>query len=101
MSRQKKSRLKAGRVPTQDMAEPEVRDSHTSLSKLKPRQRSVYETSLEKKQQQQAQSKRKNRLKSDPAEVAARSRELLAQQDQDDAVKDDSTKDDSIKGENE
>ncbi|MEH6825024.1 MAG: hypothetical protein V7629_14045 [Motiliproteus sp.] len=83
MTRQKKTRSKAGRVPLSDMAEVEVRPNRTSQSKLKPQQRSGYLTSLQKDKQQQDQNKRKNRLKSDPAEVAARSLEVMAQQDKD------------------
>lgn len=78
MTRQKKSRSKAGRVPLADMAEVEVRPNRTSQSKLKPQQRSGYLTSLQKEQQQEKAS-RKNRLKSDPAAVAARSLEVIAQ----------------------
>lgn len=80
MTRQKKSRSKAGRVPVSDMAEVEVRPNRTSQSKLKPAQRSGYLMSLQKDRQSQDPSKRKNRLKSDPADVAARSLEVLAQQ---------------------
>lgn len=80
MTRQKKSRNKAGRVPVSDMAEVEVRPNRTSQSKLKPAQRSGYLMSLQKDKLAYDQSKRKNRLKSDPADVAARSLEVLAQQ---------------------
>ncbi len=80
MTRQKKSRGKAGRVPLTDMAEVEVRANRTSQSKLKPQQRSGYLTSLQKDKQSQQAAKRPNRLKSDPAAVAARSLEVLAQQ---------------------
>jgi hypothetical protein len=79
MTRQKKARGKAGRVPLSDMAEVEVRPNRTSQSKLKPQQRSGYLISLQKVKQGQEASKRPNRLKSDPAAVAARSLELLAQ----------------------
>ncbi len=82
MTRQKKTRSKAGRVPLSDMVEVETRPHRTSQSKLKPQQRSGYLTSLQKDKQQD-QNKRKNRLKSDPAEVAARSLEVMAQQEKD------------------
>ena len=91
MTRQKKSRSKAGRVPLSDMAEVEVRPNRTSQSKLKPQQRSGYLDSLQKEAQQQALAKRKNRLKSDPADVAARSLEVIAQKnavDENDPVDD-------------
>ncbi|MFT5719859.1 MAG: hypothetical protein ACI9W6_000147 [Motiliproteus sp.] len=80
MTRQKKTRSKAGRIPESDMAPVEVRDSRTSQSKLKPAQRSGYLLSLQKDKQWQDQNKRKNRLKSDPADVAARSLEIMGQQ---------------------
>ena len=91
MTRQKKSRSKAGRVPLSDMVEVEVRPNRTSQSKLKPQQRSGYLDSLQKEAQQQALAKRKNRLKSDPADVAARSLEVIAQKnavDENDPVDD-------------
>tara|TARA_R110002167_G_scaffold22064_2_gene79311 strand:+ start:26068 stop:26295 length:228 start_codon:yes stop_codon:yes gene_type:complete len=73
------------------MAEVEVRPNRTSQSKLKPQQRSGYLDSLQKEAQQQALAKRKNRLKSDPADVAARSLEVIAQKnavDENDPVDD-------------
>lgn len=83
MTRQKKSRSKAGRVPESDMAEIVVRPNRTSQSKLKPQQRSGYLMNLQKDKQSQELGKRKNRLKSDPADVAARSLEVMAQSSQD------------------
>ncbi|MEH6650937.1 MAG: hypothetical protein V7707_12995 [Motiliproteus sp.] len=95
MTRQKKTRREAGRVPVEDMVELERKPRHTSQGKLKPKQRSVYQNEQERLKAtagQSQQPKRKNRLKSDPAAVADQSRQLMDQQGDSPAeeVKDDS-----------
>ena len=93
MTRQKKTRREAGRVPVEDMVELERKPRHPSLSKLKPKQRSVYQAEQERLKAADGQSqqpKRKNRLKSDPAAVAEQSRQLIDdQQSTEDAKGDD------------
>lgn len=87
MTRKKKTRNKAGRVPVEMQVEQE-RDRHTSLSKLKPRQRSQFQQQQDQAKQAPAtgaKSERKTRLKTDPAEVAAQSQQLLEEQDDDKA----------------
>lgn len=83
MTRQKKTRREAGRVPLEDMVEIERKPRHPSQSKLKPKQRSVYQNEQERLKATEGDSqqpKRKSRLKSDPATVADQSRQLIDQQ---------------------
>ncbi len=79
MTRQKKTRREAGRIPSTEMTELEKKRGHTSLSKLKPKQRSLFLKSQEHDAKQAKAAKSKNRLKTDPAIVAQSSRELLTQ----------------------
>lgn len=83
MTRKKKARNKAGRVPVEMLVDLE-RDSHPSHNKLKPRQRSQYQQRLDQEKQQSPGStpagSRQSRLKSDPAKVAAQSQQLMDEQ---------------------
>lgn len=80
MTRQKKTRREAGRVPVADRVDLIKERGHPSQSKLKPKQRSQYEKvqqQLKAGEKNAQQPKRKNRLKSDPSDVAEQSRQLL------------------------
>jgi hypothetical protein len=96
MTRQKKTRREAGRVPAADVVLLEKERSHPSQSKLKPRQRSVYQNlqqQLKDGDKSAQPAKRKNRLKADPAAVAQQSKQLLDQQGESPST--DSTADES------
>ncbi len=85
MTRKKKTRREAGRVPAADVVELIKERGHPSQSKLKPKQRSVYEIQqqqLKAGEKNGAQPKRKNRLKTDPSVVAEQSRQLLDNADE-------------------
>ena len=79
MTRKKKSRLHAGRVPLEMLPETE-RQRRTSLSKRKPKQRSVYDKMQDDEpgsEAAQPSSQRRSRLKHDPKAIAEQSRQLL------------------------
>ncbi|WP_421863565.1 hypothetical protein [Motiliproteus sp.] len=91
MTRQKKSRREAGRIPVPEGAEQDQRQRRVAQNKLKARQRSQFDQLQDKQRNPDsdgasAQSaKRKSRLKRDPAAVAQRSQQLMEQSEQSDS----------------
>ncbi|RDE24495.1 hypothetical protein DV711_02585 [Motiliproteus coralliicola] len=85
MTRQKKSRREAGRIPVPESAEQDQRQRRVAQNKLKARQRSQFDQLQDEQRSKRGKGadgqpvKRKTRLKQDPAAVAQRSQELMDQ----------------------